>query len=1461
MKHGRNIAHLAAGVLGGLTVGIAAAAPLNIADVPLFLPGAVPPLNMLVMGRDHRMYYEAYNDASDLDGDGDIDTGYQPDANFLYYGYFDSDRCYTYGSGVFTPTSTATDKKCAGAAEWSGDWLNYMTMSRIDAMRKVLYGGLRSTDTSTNTVLQRAFIPQDAHSWGKEYTSVAVDGYDIQEYTPLALPSGTGTRRHLFANTTPAGGTVQTGNANPAINGVPLPMFRVLPDQQDVRIWNWVSKERAVAGTEIVTGINASGGEVRATVAPTDYIVRVQVCAAGTYTTATSNCRSYGSVAKPTGLLQDYGESETMLFGLLTGSYGKPHDGGVLRKAVASLKTEIDLATGQIQNLSPAGIINTIDRLRVTSFTGTSGYQYGCGWIATSSDAAGNCSMWGNPIAEMMYESVRYFAGKTGSTTAFSSGANNSEETGIGLSMATWNSSTNPYSAAALSCAKPFQTVISDTSPSYDSDKVPGNGLGTAFSGDVTGLNASALGDDIWDEEIGTSGLYFIGQSGATYDGAPTPKTVTSFGNIRGLAPEAPAKEGSFNAASVAYFGLTNDVNAQQNDQNIQTFAVALASPLPKIEIPVNGDTITLVPFAKSVGGGGFGITATQGQYQPTNQIVDFYVETLTPTSGRFRVNFEDVEQGADHDMDAIATYEYNVTGGTVEITVTSDYAAGSIIQHMGYVISGSTADGTYLVVRDRDTTAGNDISYFLDWPNTAADLPFTSALTFIPGGGAAAGLLNDPLWYAAKWGGFVDSNDNDLPDVQNEWDADNDGQPDNYFLVTNALTLKDQLESAFDLVLSRTASASAVATNTTRLDTNTLIYQAQFRSDDWTGKLLAYSLQTNGTLGALQWDAANLIPAPAARDIFTNNGTVPGAATGVPFLWASLNATHQAALNQLPDGTVDTLGDERVLWLRGDPAQEQDGGGVFRNRSVVLGDIINSDPQFVGALNFGYDALPSGTPGQAGYTTFRRTKINTSTGAPLQPMMYVGANDGMLHAFDATTGVEHFAYVPSTLVSELNELSDPAYRHRYFVDGQIGVGDAYIDRAGTDQWATVLLGTTGAGGKTVFALDVTRPHTFAATDVMWEFTDADLGNTIGQPVVARMADGTWVAVFGNGYNSTNHRAMLYIVRLEDGVLLKKIDTGVGDVTTPNGLATPSLLADSARTIHTIYAGDLAGNLWKFDVSDVDPANWDVAFTPSGVKTPLFKATDSAGAAQAITAPVEIGRHPDGGMMIYFGTGKFFETGDNLVAGTPQVHTFYGVWDTATPSAITYPSANRAAALQQQSIVYEGQPMGSAFNLRVTTNTAVDYNTKRGWYLDLLPPTGVAQGERVVSLPILRNNRVIFPTLIPSPNPCEFGGTSWLMELDAVNGARLEQPPLDITEDGDIDGDDLVTVDIGGGVILTLVAPSAVESREGIIDTPAVVETGDGEEIKIASGTSGEVETLRERGSGERSRGSWRQLR
>ncbi|MCL2644694.1 MAG: pilus assembly protein, partial [Betaproteobacteria bacterium] len=184
---------------------VPATAQIVIPNVPLNDSQSSPPIVMLVASKDHKLFFEAYNDAIDLDGDGKIDVGFKP--HIVYYGLFDSKLCYE-GRGrnsggslsnssysktadFFDPVAPVTNMErhtCSGG-RWSGNFLNYVTTSRIDALRKVLYGGLRSDDpTSSNTILRRAYIPKDGHAWGKEYTSVAVDGYNIADYTPFSIP-------------------------------------------------------------------------------------------------------------------------------------------------------------------------------------------------------------------------------------------------------------------------------------------------------------------------------------------------------------------------------------------------------------------------------------------------------------------------------------------------------------------------------------------------------------------------------------------------------------------------------------------------------------------------------------------------------------------------------------------------------------------------------------------------------------------------------------------------------------------------------------------------------------------------------------------------------------------------------------------------------------------------------------------------------------------------------------------------------------------------------------------------------------------------------------------------------------------------------------------------------------------------------------------------------------------------
>ncbi|WP_133129556.1 pilus assembly protein [Legionella yabuuchiae] len=1426
------------------------AAPLDLSQTPLFLTDSVPPLTMLVVSRDHKLYFEAYNDATDMDGDGVVDIRFKPSID--YFGYFDSYKCYAYDSGnqYFYPVSVTATKTCSG--NWSGNFLNYLTTARLDALRKVLYGGYRSVDSSTDTILQRTYIPQDGHSWGKEYQSLSVDGYNISDYTPLTTPSSGS--YHLFANTT-------------LRNGTGLPLLRVSLNQP-YRIWEWVSIERPVADSR---ALNGSTGPTLSNI--TDYVVRVKVCDSAVG--LESNCQPYASGNyKPVGLLQTFGENESMYFGLLTGTYTNNLQGGVVRKNISSITDEIDLATGQFTNVS--GIIATIDRLTVTGFQ--TDYTYTCGWITTRNINNGECQMWGNPLAEMMYEATRYFAGKATPTSSFdySSGTDAS----LNLPKPAWQ---NPYSLYPR-CSKANMLVISDIYPTYDSDQVPGSYF-NSFSGDLSPtLSAATLGQEIFTGEGFSSLLAFIGASGNNSDGAPTPKTVTSFGNIRGLAPHDANSEGSYYPASVAYYGWTNDVSSAQGTQTIKSLMVGLSSPSPEITFNVGGKQISIIPFGKSVKG--FSINATQGQYQPTNNIVDFYIESLSSTGGVFRVNFEDVQQGADFDMDAIVKYTVTVnSNNTLTVQLETIYSAGSITQHMGYVISGTTEDGVYLEVRDSDTSETSDIDYFLDTPpgqlpgqgwQDGTALPITTSRTFTPNStGTIATLFNSPLFYSAKWGGFTDKNNNNIPDLTSEFDTTGTGSPDNYFLVTNATTLQEQLAKAFNMIIDQTGSFSSAALSSGFLSTGTKIYQAIFRTKDWSGQLLAYAIdQTTGDIlltgtgpGGSEWDAAEKLNTQnydTGRKIITYK---PSTGVGVPFRWptnpaspssSEIDTTQTTLLNINPvSGLNDALGSDRLEFLRGNQAQEVQNGGTFRDRSTLLGDIINSAPVVIGIPEQQYPSIWPGTSPEnnSPYDTFRQANLNR------QPVLYVGANDGMLHAFNATTGSELLAYVPSKVYSNLPLLTSQDYSHHYYVDGSPTVIDVFIN----NQWRTILAAGLNGGGQAIYALDVTNPASFsesvAASIVKWEFTDlndVDLGYTYSQPSIVRLANGEWAAIFGNGYNntevdghvSTTGNAVIYIVNIDTGALIKKFDTGVGmsadplGLSRPNGMASPAVIDMDGNSIaDRIYAGDLFGNVWKIDISSTNVSQWDFSFKSGSTPLPLFVAKDSSGNRQPITIKPTVSNlvNNPSGIQVYIGTGKYLENSDKTDL---SVQSIYALRDASTTVI------SGRAELRQQTILQQQD------GVRVTSNNLLA-NNDRGWYMDLIVNNN-PEGERIVSNMLFASNKIIFSTLIPTSDPCDFGGEGWLMELDAFTGTRLNYNVFDLDGDGKFTTGDSVTYSDGGQTLQ--VSPSGVQSQVGLIATPSILSAGD-VEYKYLSGTSGTIQKVGENPGLDRyGRQSWRQL-
>lgn len=616
------------------------------------------------------------------------------------------------------------------------------------------------------------------------------------------------------------------------------------------------------------------------------------------------------------------------------------------------------------------------------------------------------------------------------------------------------------------------------------------------------------------------------------------------------------------------------------------------------------------------------------------------------------------------------------------------------------------------------------------------------------------------------------------------------------------------EIESAMDRILGRITdeigSAAAVAANSTRLDTDTLIYLARFDSTTWAGDLLAFDVNTTtGAVASQVWSAASLLDArTSSRNIFTFDGS-----GGTEFTWANLTDAQKTALG----GAV--RGEAVVDFLRGDRSCEQQSSGCaydldgdgsssgdpddqqLRQRGSRLGDIVNSEPAYSGMQDFGFGVFDSS------YNSYVSGKSSRT------PAVFVGANDGMLHAFNGNTGDELFAYVPRSVIPGLDDLASPAYAHQYFVDGSPVVIDAKIRPGGTGSvgWHTVLLGTTGAGGRAVFALDVSDVGNFSEDDVIWEIDSSDdsrLGVTIPQPSVARFEGNVWVALVPNGYNSTGDQASLLVVDLEDGDILAVLETGVGSASTPNGLG-PVVPVDQDfdGQVDFAYAGDMLGNLWRFEFGGSASGTWSVT-DYDGVagngNQPLFTAcsadTCTDDNRQPITARPSVTLHPDGGIQVLFGTGSYFQTGDNSSAAADQIQTFYGIRDleTATP-------VSGRSALQEQTILAEGRVSGTTnLGYRVTSDNAVTYATQRGWYLDLAYPAGDAEGERVVNPGIVRDERIIFTSLIPETGECSYGGSSWLMVLDAINGARLDFSPLDTNNDATIDDSDLVALDLDG---------------------------------------------------------------
>lgn len=739
------------------------------------------------------------------------------------------------------------------------------------------------------------------------------------------------------------------------------------------------------------------------------------------------------------------------------------------------------------------------------------------------------------------------------------------------------------------------------------------------------------------------------------------------------------------------------------------------------------------------------------------------------------------------------------------------------------------------------------------------------------------------------------------------------------YYRADNVDELFEALVEVLDAVdvTGQSGAAAAASVTSGTLSTDSNVYLASFDSADWSGELTAFRISTGesdadcggkprGELCGEVWSAAALLDelGAANRKIATYD---PGAdpPTGIAFQFDSLSAAQKDLfweddeLDELSGDKDYTNARARLAWLRGERTNEEP-DGALRLRATVLGDIVNSAILAVGPPSRRYD--------DATYRTFVSNNANRTE------TVYVGANDGMLHAFNNDTGEESFAYVPSLILDRMSELTDPDYSHQFFVDGPLTEGDALLGGG----WKTVLLGALGKGGQGLYALDITDPtpadETALAGKVLWETTDRDypdLGYIYGRPAIARIPDPTdvadctdrdattectsqWVAVVPNGYNntcndevdpasncpapeepiancgdpddpdticsiSTTGNAVLYLLDLATGTALLngKMDTGEGlnedpeyvagtddpADRRPNGLGPPTVVdSDGDLVADFAYAGDLFGNIWKFDFTDL-----------GGVGNPmrLFTAEDANGKAQPITSAIAVTRHPTGkGVQVLFGTGRFLGAAD---VDDASVQTFYGIWDQGAALGDASTLRTAGSLLQQTFITPDDGDLirdvtdgdGAAVSeARLTTDYAADWSRHKGWLLDLSAETG----ERVVARPEARDGRVVFVTLTPSGDPCTAGGTSWVNALDVKDGSRLKLSPFDFDLDGGFDTADLLTVTVGGSE--TTMVGSSIRlgqgGAQGVYSAPAALASQGGATYNYVATSGGELITLRE---------------